>query len=142
LSQRSSNADWGDHRNGRTVGITDGVISGIRNGRSSRLGAAGLDGDGHIVLRRKLSRNQVVARFASLPPCLIGMEACVEAHHLSRQLQALGHDARLMAITSSNEPYQAGYFAACAILADANFNDQGAAGCESRLRLRRLRKKV
>jgi transposase len=56
----------------------------------------GLDSDGHIVLRCKLSRNQVVARFANLPPCLIGMEACVGAHHLSRRLRTLGHDARLM----------------------------------------------
>ena len=31
-----------------------------------------------------------------LPPCLIGMEACVGAHHLSRKLHGLGHDARLM----------------------------------------------
>jgi transposase InsO family protein len=31
-----------------------------------------------------------------LPPCLIGMEACVGAHHLSRKLQSLGHDARPM----------------------------------------------
>ena len=30
---------------------------------------------------------------ANLPPCLIGMEACVGAHHLSRKLQMLGHDA-------------------------------------------------
>jgi transposase len=30
------------------------------------------------------------------PPCLIGMEACVGAHHLSRKLRAQGHDARLM----------------------------------------------
>jgi transposase len=36
------------------------------------------------------------ARLANLPPCLIGMEACTGAHHLSRKLQALGHDARLM----------------------------------------------
>ncbi len=50
----------------------------------------GLDGAGNIVLRRKLSRSQVVVRLANLPPCLIGMEACVGAHHLSRQLQALG----------------------------------------------------
>ncbi len=28
--------------------------------------------------------------------CLIGMEACVGAHHLSRKLRAFGHDARLM----------------------------------------------
>jgi hypothetical protein len=33
---------------------------------------------------------------ANMPPCLIGMEACVGAHHLSRELQSLGHDARLM----------------------------------------------
>ena len=31
-----------------------------------------------------------------MPPCLVGMEACVGAHHLSRKLRALGHDARLM----------------------------------------------
>ena len=31
-----------------------------------------------------------------MSPCLIGMEACVGAHHLSRKLKALGHDARLM----------------------------------------------
>ena len=31
-----------------------------------------------------------------MPPCLIGMEACVGAHHLSRTLQACGHEARLM----------------------------------------------
>src|SRR6266850_6005956 len=41
-------------------------------------------------------RGQVEARFANIPPCLIGMEACVGAHHLSRRLQRLGHDARLM----------------------------------------------
>src|SRR6201987_641508 len=44
----------------------------------------------------KWSRGQVEARFANMPPCLIGMEACVGAHHLSRRLKALGHDARLM----------------------------------------------
>jgi hypothetical protein len=35
-------------------------------------------------------------RLANLPPCVIGMDACVGAHHLARRLQALGHDARLM----------------------------------------------
>jgi len=56
----------------------------------------GLGRNGAIVLRQKLSRPQVEARLANMPPCLIGMEACVGAHHLSRQLKALGHDARLM----------------------------------------------
>src|SRR6266700_3885043 len=31
-----------------------------------------------------------------MPSCLIGMEACVGAHHLSRRLQKLGRKARLM----------------------------------------------
>jgi hypothetical protein len=35
------------------------------------------------------------ARLANLPPCLIGMEACVGARHLAHKLAALGHDARL-----------------------------------------------
>jgi len=48
------------------------------------------------VLRQKWSRGQVETRFANIPPCLIGMEACVGAHHLSRRLRVLGHDARLM----------------------------------------------
>ena len=56
----------------------------------------GLDDKGAIILRHKLSRSQVYARLANIPPCLIGMEACVGAHHLGRQLSALGHDTRLM----------------------------------------------
>src|SRR5512144_920890 len=56
----------------------------------------GLDERGAIVLRQKWSRGQVAVRLANMPPCLIGMEACVGAHHLSRRLRALGHDARLM----------------------------------------------
>jgi transposase len=56
----------------------------------------GLDRRGAIVLRQKWSRGQIETRLAAMPPCLIGMEACVGAHHLSRMLQAHGHDARLM----------------------------------------------
>jgi transposase len=56
----------------------------------------GLDERGAIVLRQKWSRTQVEARLANMPACLIGMEACVGAHHLSRKLQSHGHDARLM----------------------------------------------
>ncbi len=56
----------------------------------------GLDAAGAIVVRQKLSRGQLERRIANLPPCLIGMEACVGAHHLSRRLLALGHEARLM----------------------------------------------
>ena len=50
----------------------------------------GQDDRGAIVLRQKWSRGQVEARFANMPPCLIGMEACVGAHHLSRKLEGEG----------------------------------------------------
>ena len=68
---------------------------GIDIGKNS-FPVVGLDARGAIVLRQRWSRRQVEARFANMPPCLIGMEACVAAHHLSRKLQGLGHDARLM----------------------------------------------
>jgi transposase len=68
---------------------------GIDIGKNS-FHVVGLDQRGAIVLRQKWSRSQVEARLAAMTPCLIGMEACVGAHHLSRKLQALGHDARLM----------------------------------------------
>ena len=54
-----------------------------------------------MVLRQRWSRGQIEARLANLPPCLVGMEACVGAHHRSRKLKALGHDARLMPATES-----------------------------------------
>ena len=56
----------------------------------------GFDERGAIQLRQKLSRGQIAVRFTNLPVCLIGMEACVGAHHLSRRLQALGHDVRII----------------------------------------------
>src|SRR5262247_3320232 len=71
------------------------AVIGIDIGKNT-FHVVGLDGSGAIVLRQKWSRGQVEARFANMPPCLVGMEACVGAHHLSRRLRALGHDARLM----------------------------------------------
>src|SRR5512134_2882837 len=75
--------------------ISEIAVVGIDIGKTS-FHVIGLDHRGTVVLRQRWSRNQVEARFANMPSCLIGMEACVGAHHLSRKLKALGHDARLM----------------------------------------------
>jgi len=75
--------------------ITQIAVIGIDIGKNS-FHVVGLDRRGAIVLRQKWSRSQVGERLANMPPCLIGMEACVGAHHLSRKLNVLGHDARLM----------------------------------------------
>ncbi len=71
------------------------AVIGIDIGKNS-FHVVGLDARGAIVLRQRWSRGQVETRFANMPPCLIGMEACVGAHHLSRKLHGFGHDARLM----------------------------------------------
>ena len=71
------------------------AVIGIDIGKNS-FHVVGLDSRGAIVLRQKWSRGQIEARLVNMPACLIGMEACVGAHHLSRKLGTLGHDARLM----------------------------------------------
>ena len=71
------------------------AVIGIDIGKNS-FHVVGPDDRGTIVPRQKWSRGQIEVRLANMPPCLIGMEACVGAHHLSRKLQAFGHDARLM----------------------------------------------
>ena len=56
----------------------------------------GVDAEGYVVIRRQLKRRYVLAFFQKLPPCLVGIEACASSHHWSRELQALGHNVRLM----------------------------------------------
>ena len=38
--------------------------------------AHGVDQNGKVVVRKRLSRAKVLELLANLPPCLIGMEAC------------------------------------------------------------------
>ena len=71
------------------------TVIGIDIGKNS-FHIVGHDERGAIVLRQKWSRGQVEARFANLPPCLIGIEACATAHYWSRELTALGHTTRLI----------------------------------------------
>jgi transposase len=55
-----------------------------------------VDRAGAVVVRRSLRRAQVLAWFARLAPCLVGMEACATAHHWARELRKLGHEVRLI----------------------------------------------
>jgi transposase len=55
-----------------------------------------VDEAGNVVVRKRLRRGQVLAFFAGIPSCLVGLEACATAHHWGRELIALGHEARLM----------------------------------------------
>jgi transposase len=56
----------------------------------------GIGQGGEVILRKKFRRSQMIPFFASLPPCLIGMEACATAHHWARELSQFGHEVKLM----------------------------------------------
>lgn len=56
----------------------------------------GFSSDGKIALRRKIKRLDLVAAFKKLPPCVVGMEACLSAHFVSRTLRSLGHEPRII----------------------------------------------
>ena len=56
----------------------------------------GVDGEGGVVIRRRLRRAEVAKFFAGLAPCLVGMEACAGAHFWARTIAELGHEVRLM----------------------------------------------
>ena len=55
----------------------------------------GVDASGRVVVAKAIRRNKLLEFFASLPPCLVGLEACGSAHHWARELIRLGHDAMM-----------------------------------------------
>ncbi len=58
--------------------------------------AHGADLSGRAVLRKKLRRDQVLAFFGQLSPCVVAMEACGGAHFWGREIGKLGHEVRLI----------------------------------------------
>jgi len=69
----------------RTIGIDTG---------KNTLHMIGLNEKGAIVLREKVSRDRIAARLVNIPPCLIGIEAGMATHYMSRDLLALGHEVK------------------------------------------------
>ncbi len=57
----------------------------------------GINDEGEVVIKRQLKRHQMLAFFARLPACLIGMESCGGAHYWSRVLSQYGHCVKMMA---------------------------------------------
>ena len=54
------------------------------------------DNRGKVVRKKMLRRSQVLAYFVNLPSCIVGMEACASAHYWARELEALGHQVKLI----------------------------------------------
>ena len=56
----------------------------------------GADASGVTVVHKRLRRSEVLAFFTRPPRCLVGLEAYATAHYWARELQAIGHEVRLM----------------------------------------------
>ena len=80
---------------------------GIDTGKNT-LHMIGLDEKGAIVLREKVSRIRIAARFVNVPPCLIGIEAGMASHHIARELTALGHEVKQVPPAYS-KPFRQGH---------------------------------
>src|SRR5919106_6363372 len=72
------------------------VAAGIDAAKST-FSVCGLDGARRIALERTMNRAKLMALFANLAPCTVGLEACSGAHQLARELTALGHTVRIIA---------------------------------------------
>ena len=55
-----------------------------------------IDALGGVVVRRALRRANLLDFFRKLPPCLVGMEACATAHFRAREIQACGHEVKII----------------------------------------------
>lgn len=71
------------------------AVLGIDLGKNS-CSLAGMDATGAVVMRKRLTRDAIVTFAATLPACVIAMEACCGAHFLGRTLALHGHTIRLM----------------------------------------------
>jgi transposase len=56
----------------------------------------GFDDAGHRVLRKKIKRLALKPAFEKFPRCVVGMEACMSAHFVSRMLRELGFEPRII----------------------------------------------
>ena len=59
-------------------------------------GLHGVDDRGRVVVHKRVTRKQLLGFLVKLEPCLVGMEACGSAHPWAREIEKLGHTAKLM----------------------------------------------
>src|ERR1700752_64002 len=91
------------HKTAATIANTIGIDTG-----KNTLHLIGLDDQGAIVLREKISRSRIAARLANVPRCLIGIEAGMATHYVARELAALGHEVKQVPATYA-KPFRQGH---------------------------------
>jgi hypothetical protein len=85
-----------DEEHAMSPKLNSGIaVIGIDIGKNS-FHVVGLDRRGAIVLRQKWSRGQVASRLATMPCCLIGMEAC-DWRWLDERIEGLSSEIEVLA---------------------------------------------
>ena len=79
----------------KTESIAGLAVVGIDIGKNV-FHLVGFDPAGEIVVRRKIKRLGFEKVFETLPRCVVGMEACLSAHFVSRRLRAMGFESRII----------------------------------------------
>ncbi len=70
----------------KTGSIEDLAVVGVDIGKDT-FHLVGFDRSGQLVLRKQIKRLALDATFEKLPRCVVGMEACLSAHFVSRRLR-------------------------------------------------------
>lgn len=80
----------------KTLGDTDEItVIGVDIGKET-FHLVGFNHAGERVLRKKIKRLALKSTFDKLPRCVVGMEACMSAHFVSRMLRELGFEPRII----------------------------------------------
>lgn len=79
----------------KTGSLEDLVIVGVDIGKDT-LHLVGFDRADQLVMRKQIKRLALSATFEQLPRCIVGMEACLSAHFVSRTLRSMGFEPRII----------------------------------------------
>lgn len=79
----------------KSENMEDIAVIGVDIGKDT-FHLVGFDHAGQRVLRKQIKRLALMATFEKLPRCVVGMEACMSAHFVSRTLRELGFEPRII----------------------------------------------
>jgi len=79
----------------KTGSLEDVAVVGVDIGKDT-FHLVGFDRAGRLVMRKQIKRLALSATFEQLPRCIVGMEACLSAHFVSRTLRGMGFEPRII----------------------------------------------
>ena len=79
----------------KTGSLEDLAVVGSTSARI-RFTWSGSTASGQLVMRKQIKRLALNATFEQLPRCIVGMEACLSAHFVSRTLRGMGFEPRII----------------------------------------------